>query len=166
MRRAIAVVTVGLLAMLTLVAPVAADSQARPIQGQVSGDLVFVVGGDYAVCDAGYPGMGAEYVAYGNAAHLGKTTMTGSHCASETAAGSLTLVAANRDEIYVDYTAVEACDYPSATTGTCDVDGTVTGGTGRFEDAAGDLSLNVAFTDISGFPVWPALFTWTGTIGY
>ena len=165
MRRAIAVVTVGLVAALTLVAPVAADSQARPIQGQVSGEVVFVVGGDYAECNAGYAGMGAEYVAYGNMAHLGKTTMRGSHCASETAAGSLTLVAANRDEIYVDYTAVEACDYPSATTVTCDYDATVTGGTGRFEDATGELSLN-ADMDISGFPIWPAVFTWTGTIGY
>ena len=166
MRRAIAVMTVGLLAMLTLVAPVAADSQARPIKGQLSGDVVFVMGGDYAECDAGYPGMGAEYVAYGNMAHLGKTTMTGSHCASEAGAGSLTLVAANRDEIYVDYTAVEACDYPSATTGTCDYDGTVTGGTGRFEDATGEQLVHVDFMDISGFPVWPGVFTFTGTIGY
>mgnify|MGYP001818090989 FL=1 len=158
--------TVGLVAALTLVAPVAADSQVRPIKGQVFGDVVYVEGGDYAECDAGYPGMGAEYVAYGNVAHLGKTTMTGSHCASEAAAGSLTLVAANGDEISIDYTPVEACDYPSATTATCDFDAIVTGGTGRFEDATGDLTLNVDFADISGFPIWPAVFTWTGTIGY
>ena len=166
MRRAIAVMTVGLVSALTLVAPVAADSQARPIKGQVSGDVVFVEGGDYAECDAGYPGMGAEYVAYGNMAHLGKTMMVGSHCASESAAGSLTLVAANRDEIHVDYTAVAPCDYLPDMTATCDYDATVTGGTGRFEDATGELELNVYFTDVSSFPVWPGEFTWTGTIGY
>jgi hypothetical protein len=42
----------------------------------------------------------------------------------------------------------------------------VTGGTGCFEEATGDLSLNVAFMDISSFTVWPAVFNRTGTIGY
>lgn len=166
MRRAWAILATGVLAAMALAAPATASSTDRPFRGSTSGDVVFVEGGDYAECDEGYPGLGAEYAWHGEASHLGRVQVIGSHCASEAAAGTATMIAANGDGVSLAYEALEPCNYNETfTEAVCMYAGTVTGGTGRFDDASGSFTWTVML-EVTDTGVWPAKSYWTGELGY
>ncbi len=167
MRRALAATAAGALGILALAGPAAAGNTDRPFAGSASGDVVWVEGGDFADC-TDTPGWGAQYTIRGHASHLGRVTIVGSHCASEAPSGAATMTAANGDELDIEYQALEACSYTPTGQGLCLLGATVTGGTGRFDDASGQFTWTVQLDATPGWPAdaWPAATSWTGELGY
>jgi hypothetical protein len=155
MKRMSAVLAVAGVTVMALVSPVAASSDARPFKGSASGVAVYVP--DTECLEFG---LRTEVSAGGTASHLGRMEMTGGHCASFTPSdGQLTLVAANNDTVSLDYSGpcngVDACWFA----------GEVTGGTGRFDDATGQIDMTVGLSPQPDGSVL-ADITWTGEIGY
>jgi hypothetical protein len=148
-----------------LAAPVAADSADRPFAGSVSGQVMFVPTVPPEACPFGLTTT-AEDVP-GRAMHLGRVLMSSAHCAAfgPLGPGMMTMVAANGDQIDIEYTG----EGPLEPAGTFEVhvDGTIVGGTGRFEDATGYLDMT-AYIEFQGLGdmSWPATWVWTGRIGY
>ncbi len=101
-----------------------------------------------------------------NARHLGKMGLSSSHCSAigPIGPGTMTLVAANGDEVHLTYTGFAP---PPAEEFDVDVDATIVGGTGRFEQATGYVEMTGHIT-FEGFqdPSWPITFVWTGSIAY
>jgi len=80
----------------------------------------------------------------GTGSHLGRFTASYPHCVDFAAnwfSGTASFTAANGDLLYVELGG-SAADPACLTTGICDVGftGTITGGTGRFQNAAGTLT--------------------------
>jgi len=112
----------------------AAKSHPVQMKGQASGSGVFAgAPGDCLVGEM--PGLPVSMSGEGIASHLGKITFvqTG-HCLSLvnfTYTGSVIVIAANGDEYWSDYAGQSFAD------GTFRHEGTIVGGTGRFEGATG-----------------------------
>lgn len=89
----------------------------------------------------GPDGLTAEYIGVGNATHMGRITYSGTNCMLYPCLDSeVIVVAANGDELYMVNTDYSICvtdfEFPYATyEGT----GIIDGGTGRFENATGDV---------------------------
>jgi hypothetical protein len=158
----------GLAAALMLVlvgsaAPSAAsNADERPFKAIGAGEVVFLE-------DAGC-GLVATLGGSGPASHLGLSQGMGEHCASTFPAGSFTLIAANGDALFFDYTTEDECTYaPDFSSGECHSQAAVTGGTGRFLGATGWADFHVEF-EVTGFGpppmVWPAEYWLTGGIVY
>ena len=172
MRRILPVLTVSALLIMTLAAPAAATSDARPFKGAASGEVTFpFVGTD--VCPASdvfAGGLQTTSLATGTANHLGAVTMMARHCtpAADTIAGGQgTFVAANGDEIYFDYSGSAPFPGEGTTVIVATTTFEITGGTGRFADATGGGEL-IGYVTLEGFgdPEWAASWVWSGTIGY
>jgi hypothetical protein len=176
MRRLTAIVTICLLALFGLVGPSAASSSHRPFHGTVSGEATFPAVSD-AVCPPSSVWVGGRQTvseADGVASHLGNVHMTSAHCTPLTdklVGGDMTLVAANGDQLFMDYSGTCPFDpfsaVPGVTVLTCQTELTVTGGTGRFDGASGhaDMVGRVLFEGF-GDPAWAGTWTWNGWIGY
>ena len=174
--RAIAV-ALGAVLLLSVAAPVSAADQARPLSGHDVGYAPI----EYLNPEAPAHGcpVGSMFFATmqstGNLAHLGRVTMTYAHCASgnwgtgagwTTASGSLTIVAANGDQLILSYDMEFQLEMPSMATATGTLDWEVTGGTGRFAHPSGS-------GENTNYVVYNSTLTggvlssdWTGTIAY
>ncbi len=119
--------------------------------------------------------------AAGEVAHLGRATITASHCASadgqSALGGQFTFTAANGDELSATYTAHVVRPAPAearcegipmcfAEQGVM----TVTGGTGRFAHATGSIGFTIGVYPTEMPPTidsrWPALLVFDGTVAY
>ena len=173
MRKMLVMLAVLGLVTVGLIAPVGADSSSRPFKGSVTGEVTFPFVGE-GICpatDVFLGGLRTDSEATGTVSHLGRTTMTSSHCTPlfETiAGGEMTLVAANGDEVIIHYWGSAPFPIPGVTEFIdVDLDFVIVGGTGRFEGATGGGEMQ-ARAVFEGFmdPAWPASWHWDGTIGY
>jgi hypothetical protein len=158
--KAVAPFAVATLLILATLAPAAAaETTTRPFSGSLVGVAV-------QVPDADCPfGVRTEVRGSGQVAHLGLTRMTASHCteflgAPET--GVQTFIAANGDRLEVTYTLTGEPFEPVEGAALAGRGQTViTGGTGRFAEASGELVVH--FTGIlhltAPLEVW---FFWDG----
>jgi hypothetical protein len=167
MRRAILLAAVAALVLVGFVPAAGADPASRPLQAILTGALTFVP-------DSTCPpfGLRTDWAATGTASHLGLTTVTGKHCthgAYEVFEGTGAFVAANGDEVFVEYQGDGPLPPPGSEGQVHEVDMAfqIVGGSGRLERAVGggDLTLYVVFEGF-GVPVWPGTLVWEGTIGY
>jgi hypothetical protein len=155
MKRIGAVLAVAVVTVMALGSPVAASSDARPFTGSASGVAVYVPDPECLEF-----GLRSEVWAVGTASHLGRIDVAGGHCASFTPSdGQLTLVAANKDAVSLDYGG------PCNGVDRCWFEAEVTGGTGRFDGATGQIQMTVGLSPQPDGSVL-ADITWTGEIGY
>jgi hypothetical protein len=163
----------GVTLLLSVAAPAAAADPARPFLGSDRGTST--IGPPIAACPAGSMFFVEEHDT-GNFTHLGRVHSTMTHCAAldfatgagwTTQPGSMTIIAANGDRLYLSYDATfQATPMPIPTTAVAHIDWVVTGGTGRFAAAtgSGSASLTVNYTpDLSGAS---SSSVWSGTIAY
>jgi hypothetical protein len=130
---------------------------------------------DQIVPDASCPfsGLGGTLTGSGTATHLGAVTISATHCSIPTHAGSvaisrgaLAFTAANGDILYVEYMGTLS-PFPDASgTNTFVGNYIVTGGTGRFENAAGDGLLSGTFSGSLATRFFTGSITAEGRIGY
>ena len=172
MRKAIVLFAVLALALVGLGAIAGADSGDRPFKASFDGEVYWVL--DEGCLSVNPMGLRTMSAAPGKASHLGKTTMTSGHCTpgeedTVYGPGAMTFVAANDDELYLDYGGVcpLARDLVVGEPFSCTVEAEITGGTGRFEDASGWLE-GAVVVDFLGFgePSMPASWIYSGRIGY
>jgi hypothetical protein len=155
---------VALMSLSALVSAVSADSSARPFTGSMVG--IGIVMPDETCAT----GLRTVVSFTGTASHLGRVSMTGSHCAPDWGApivgGEWTFVAANGDTLVGTYTGTIDPFVPEE--GAVMVgrhDNTITGGSGRFAGATGEFL--VSYTGILHFAEPMTLSsTWVGTLGY
>ena len=155
--------------VLALISPalMAGNNPAeRPFWGEFSGVANFPFNG---VCELL---TGAPFQTVGDLrgkmTHLGKTEFYTAHCAANGGMyalfGSATMVAANGDEVTLTYTATTVAPPPVITQ---EIDMVITGGTGRFEGASGQLSGHVYIEYLGEtVPDWPLQFVLSGFIVY
>jgi hypothetical protein len=96
--------------------------------------------------------------------------MTSHHCTpagTEIAGGEMTLVAANGDEVYIEYAGFAPGPDPVTGIIYVEVDYVIVGGDGRFEGVhgGGEMTVDVVFEGMDDLE-WAATWSWTGTIGY
>ena len=164
--RKILVLSMAAALLLTAVPAAGAKPDTRPFKGSMSGSITFEVDPS---CDNNPWFMRTDSHATGNVSHLGRTTMTGSHCTPAAAAiesGEMTLVAANGDRVFIEYGGTA---FPPNEDGIviADVSFAIVGGEGRFEGAGGggDMTGFIVFEGLDD-PEWVASWVWNGTIGY
>jgi hypothetical protein len=168
MKKIRAVVLVALLAVLGASPALGAQpdsAQWVPLKGTLSGQAQFLPADD---CLTGL----ATTVegARGVASHLGRTMMSGRHCTptgDDFGPGEMTLTAANGDALYMTYTGSAPFPAPGTEVIVGTTTATITGGTGRFEDATGTVEMVIEI-QFEGFedPSWAATWTMTGMINY
>jgi hypothetical protein len=165
MRRFVALLgVVGFL--IAAAGPAAADDdQARPFRGTTSGYGMVVP-------DAACPpvGLRSVFTLTGNATHMGAITVDNHHCAPPGAVvqgGDMTIVAANGDEVFIEYTAVAPIVGPDPMLVVAEMEFTIVGGTGRFEQAGGGGHQTYRI-EWPGFSPnrWPTTKVIEGTISY
>jgi hypothetical protein len=130
---------------------------------------------DQIVPDASCPfsGLGGTLTGSGTVSHLGATTLSATHCSVPTRGGSvaisrgaLELTAANGDILYVEYVGTISPFPDASDTNTFVGNYVVTGGTGRFEDAAGNGLLAGTLSGSLATRVYTGSITAEGRIDY
>lgn len=169
MRRILILLSTCLMLLVGVAAPAGATSDTpRPFAGTASGPLEFLPTQPPRVCPA--PPFLTTTVTKipGTARHLGRMSLSSQHCAAlgPFGPGTMTMVAANGDELHMTYTGMSPMEPSPAFTVTTDA--TIVGGTGRFEDAKGDVDLigYVVLPDFPSFAPASIRFVWTGRITY
>jgi hypothetical protein len=154
--------------------PVGADQPARPFKMHTTGYATFIPGVVDPITGDSCPhfgGLGTFGFASGEASHLGRVEMQTAHCTplgTEAITGRMLLVAANGDELVLQYEGGANPDIgPNHVTATYEVTFVGSESTGRFEDAEGDglLTVHLTFEDFND-PVWPGEFWVEGSIDY
>jgi len=158
----------SVLLIMAIAAPVSADPGSRPFKGSVAGEVAFNVV-PVTVCP-NYGGLRTESSAIGTSSHLGKTVMTALHCTplgDDFGPGTMALTSASGDEVWITYHGSAPFPGEGVTVYQGSIEFEIVGGTGRFEDAVGGGSMIIEIV-FQGFddPAWPAMWTWSGTIGY
>jgi hypothetical protein len=98
---------------------------------------------------------------------MGASALYGKHPAAFDFAGDMTLTAANGDTIVISYYGGGALPPDIGDWYDLWTVATIAGGTGRFARVSGDIDMAVSLQYMGlGAPVWPAIFTFTGTIRY
>jgi hypothetical protein len=145
-------------------ATASAATKARPFQGYMIGACSFVP-------DVASPtGMWTISDTRGDVSRLGASVMSARHPTPTGVAidaGTMKLVAANGDEVWITYTGGFTPPGPDGIL-VVGLDFTITGGTGRFSAASGGGEMT-GYVTFLGFDVsvWPATFVWSGaTIVY
>jgi hypothetical protein len=163
----------ALLLSLVLALPASADSGARPFDGTVAGQVVYTPVSE-AVCPTGGGNFGQVATvssATGTVSHLGRTEMSSFHCTpsgDNFGPGTMTMVAANGDKVFIEYTGSAPFPGPDTTVIVVHIDFQIVGGTGRFAGATGGGEMT-AYVMFAGFgnPVSPATWVMKGqVIGY
>ena len=172
--KALLVLAASMLLVLAFAVPANADPGSRPFRGSVSGEASFVPV-SLTMCPAGgvfFGGLQTVSSASGMVSHLGRTAMASRHCTPSGDAitgGSMTLTAANGDQVDITYTGVAPFPIPGVTEVIIvHIDFQIVGGSGRFDGATGGGEMT-AYVVFQGFadPSWPARWVWSGTIiGY
>lgn len=171
MRKLFALLALSGLLIAMVAVPAGAQSDARPFKAFMTGELFWDETAFECLAVTGIP-VRSYMDATGRVSHLGRTTLEGSHCTpqgNEYGPSVMTLVAANGDEVHMEYHGVcpPLDTVPIGGVLTCSLEFDVAGGTGRFADATGEGSgtLSLIWLGI-GEPRTSAWWTWTGTIGY
>ncbi len=148
----------------------AADNpKPRPFYGELSGEAVFLFNGVFTG-----PGMypvETHSTGSGELTHLGLSLMTSTHCPTvtgETVGAKATITTANGDQLTAEY--FVSTSNPFESIGNIAIQEgkmKITGGTGRFLNASGELKMTVSITfqgwaDFS----WPVQSVLVGTITY
>jgi hypothetical protein len=133
----------AVLALLSLAGPVAAGEQVA-FHGRMDGDVT--------VTPVAPPVFAVLVEAGGNAAHLGRFTVSVPHLvdrSTRSAAGTYEFTAANGDTLTADFTGVSA---PTDVPGVLHIveTATITGGTGRFADATGSFTVERLYDTAGG----------------
>lgn len=168
MRKRIAVIAVLGLVLVGLTVPAGADSGSRPFKGSMTGEATFMPGTD---CPNPW-GLRTDSTATGNATHLGRMAMSSQHCTPmghEITGGEMVFVAANSDEVRIDYWGYTPTidELVPGEVFTVDIEFVIDGGTGRFEDATGGgLMTAFALFEDPNAPAVAASWVWSGSIGY
>lgn len=173
MRKTLAVLAVLSLMLIGLAAPAGAKPDERPFKAVFSGDLFWTE--DLGCASATSPPLRTNFDVAGNATHMGRTTMSGSHCTPgglDYGPSVLTFTAANGDTIDVAYwgTCEPWFDLESGDVLPCTVEMEAVGGTGRFADATleGSGMLWITWLVSGGMPAdtMPGWWAIEGTVGY
>jgi len=149
---------------------------ARPFKAFMTGEMSWAP--DENCPEIGFPpeGVRSSMEATGRVSHLGRSTLTGTHCTPggiyypdlDQPPSEATLVAANGDKVDMIYHG--ECPPLTLDIGEvliCSFEFEVDGGTGRFEGATGRGSGTLSMVWLGfGEPRAPAWWSWTGTIGY
>lgn len=167
MRRIIVLLTMGVLVLAALATAAVARSDDRPFKGSLEGSVLFVPD---ETCTNNEWLLRTDSVASGTVSHLGKIEMTSKHCTpaeSDVEGGEMVLVAANGDEVFIDYTGVASAPDPETGLITAEIDYVISGGNGRFEGATGGGEMTAVIV-FEGFddPEWAATWSWSGRIDY
>ena len=177
MRKIFALLAVSGLLIAMVAAPVGAKSDERPFKAFMTGEMSWDDEAFECLEETGIP-VRSYMNATGRVSHLGRSTLTGDHC-TPTVTGYpdpdnsppsvATLVAANGDEVHMNYRGV-CPPYWEAEEGIefiCTFDFDIVGGTGRFAGATGEGSGNLSMVwgkpEPESLPAW---WSWTGTIAY
>ena len=170
MRKSVVFLVVLGLVFVAFSATASAGAKARPFQGCVIGTATFTPG---SATDPSPTGVWARPYGVGDVSHLGASVMTGKHPAALTFEdGDMTLVAANGDKVFMEYSGGGPAPEYMGQVYDIWVKFTIVGGTGRFAGASGGGDMTVTLTfmgfDLStGSVVWPEVCTWrNGTIVY
>jgi len=172
--RSMVALAISALLVMGLVATASADPGSRPFKGWVRGEVAFTPVDPVTVCPPGgglYGGLRTDSSASGTASHLGRTVMTGKHCTPAgdlITGGTMTLVSASADAVYIEYSGSGPFPIPGVTKViVVDLDFDIVGGSGRFAGAEGGGKMT-AYVVFEGFedPAWAASWVWSGTIGY
>jgi hypothetical protein len=150
MTRLIRSIALALMTAALIVAPAAAGDQ-RPVHGQFTG---IGVAADQR-CGPGFLTLG--FVVTGVTTHLGRLTGSGTNC-TEFALGTeavpiwdgiITLEAADGSRLTLTYTGEQG--QPASGVATFSHIDTIVGGTGRFEGASGEWTINgqIDFADLT-----------------
>ena len=173
MKIIIRAVAIAVVALLGLALPASAGQGERPIRGTLVGEVNFLPNEDCPALPGLPPHLQTQAAGVGLVSHLGKTTMTSTHCSPAGAeiAGRMILTAADGSELWMDYAGT--CDplgpdsVPGETVVTCESPFSFAGGTGRFTDVegTGHLTASVTFMGL-GAQGWPGVWTLTGSLAY
>ena len=137
-------------------------SAPRPFRATI--DFVLTLGSDDVICESPKVRLGFE--GDGNALHMGKILGKFNHCIAPGIGNTLTdgagvMTAANGDEVHVAYEAViSRAGNQTFVNGSY----TITGGTGRFDGATGEGSLDAVQELIP--PFYPGEAEFEGEINY
>lgn len=161
----IAVLLGALMAFVVTSANADTGGTDRPFTGTLAGSATFPLD---STCP--FTGRRTWSEASGTASHLGLVTMVSNHCtppADVITGGQITLVAANGDELHMTYSGTLGPLPPVGGVITVHSHNVIVGGTGRFADATGEADFTALVTFAGfGVPVWPATWTWDGTLSY
>jgi hypothetical protein len=157
-----AMVLAALMALGVAAAAAGTGGTDRPFKGALTG---FATVAPDPSCPIG---LRTDSEGSGTASHLGRVSMTSSHCtpAPDAFTGRMTIVAANGDELYMTYSGTSEPLPPVGGVILAPSHNVIVGGTGRFADATGeaDFTALVTFAGL-GVPL-PITWTWDGTISY
>jgi len=140
----------------------------RPFMGNMSGEAVFVTT-DACSTITTAPWQTVSSME-GNLTHLGRSQYYSTHCSTldgtSLVNGEATLVAANGDEVWLTYTATLVGPFPAPVL-MYEVTNVVVGGTGRFEDASGEI-LSLVFVTLGDLtdPTAPIEMDFAGEFTY
>ena len=166
MRRYLTILAVCAVVVGGLTTAASARSDSRPFKGSVDGVVFFVPDTE---CPNQWS-LRTDSEATGTVSHLGRTTMTSQHCTPtgpDIPDGKMTLVGANGDSVFVEYTGTAPPPDPDTGLITVDLVYVIVGGDGRFEGAhgGGEMVASIVFEGFDDFE-WPGSWSWTGRIGY
>lgn len=151
-------ITALILSLFTLSAVAGDNPRERPFKGSLYGEATW---SPDEGCDSGLRTLA---LTRGDLSHLGDTLYESTHCAAMDAIGEGFLVAANGDELYFNYYT------PMVVFGPIIIqEGTffITGGTGRFAGATGEVFGTVYITNLGmAEPAWPLEIVLSGTLVY
>ena len=160
-------VLLALLALMGLAPAAGASGSGHdvPFKSTVIGQVQFLPATD---CPSGFATTTIDVP--GVASHLGVMTMSSRHCAPMGDAfgpGTMTLVAANGDELFATYSGSAPFPGPGTEVIVGTSHATIVGGTGRFEGAGGyfDTTITLQFEGFAD-PSWPGTWVSTGMIHY
>ena len=135
-----------------------------PFKGKKSG---FSDNGETSSCSTGW--ISKYFEGQGNSTQLGLLNMRADYCILITSAqGGLidnveaVLTTANGDRLYLTFSGTITFDTYPPTSATLEASGTVSGGTGRFENATGTFE-GIGIQDLTQRPT-PLSMTWTGFV--
>lgn len=140
-----------------------------PLTGTITGSVDFVPEVGCQPVDLETQGTGSGIVS-----RLGRVTMTSLHCTPPPGVdidGRRILIAANGDELYIDYAGpcspIPPDAVPGVTTSDCETPVVIAGGTGRFEDATGTGHLSAVVTFLGfGIQGWPVTWDLSARVRY
>ncbi len=156
----ILVLVLGLM-LMAFSATAGAKTKARPFHGTLRGTITYVPGNPLP------PYLYTISNATGELTHMGRSVLYAKHAAAMDFGGSMKLTAANGDTILIAYHGGGTMPPNIGDWYDLWMVATITGGTGRFAHASGDIdiapSLQYMGLDVT---VWPVIFKFSGTIRY
>ena len=148
------------LAFFSMSAVAGDNPRERPFKGTLYGEATWSL--DENCAEAGLRTHG---VTQGDMSHLGETLYESDHCTSMVGIGQGTFVAANGDELYFNYITPTVAFGPE----TIVMEGPffITGGTGRFAGATGEVLGTIYITNEGmADPDWPLEMVFNGFLVY